>query len=103
MPRLLVEDALGKTSVIELDSAELIVGRGSDAGVVLEDKRASRRHAAIAGKPGGEYVIRDLNSGNGLFVNGQRVSETALNDGDVILVGHSRLVFESEGGRSVRF
>ncbi len=93
MPRLLIEDAQGRKSIFELDVKELVVGRAADAGLVLEDGRASRRHACIT-RHSGVSTIKDLNSGNGLYVNGQRVIEKVLANGDVIQVGHSKLVFE---------
>ena len=99
MPRLRVEDALGRTFVFELDMNEVIVGRAADSGLVLEDKRASRRHAAVTPESGG-CVIRDLNSGNGLYVNGERISQKVLTGGDVIQIGHSRLVFDDKPSSS---
>jgi FHA domain/GAF domain len=93
MPRLLIEDAQGRKSVFELDMKEVVMGRAADAGLVLEDGRASRRHACIT-RHSGVSAICDLNSGNGLYVNGQRVSEKVLANGDVIQIGRSRLVFE---------
>jgi adenylate cyclase len=103
MPRLLVHDALGGASVFELSANDVIVGRAADAGLVLDDKHASRHHAAIT-RESGAWVITDLNSGNGLYINGERVSRKVLAGGDVILVGHSRLVFdEAKGSSEVRF
>ena len=100
---LSIEDAQGRTSTFELDGKELIVGRAADAGLILEDGRASRRHACIT-RHAGICAIRDLNSGNGLFVNGQRVSEKVLVNGDVIQIGHSRLVFgDSADASHVQF
>ena len=93
MPRLLIEDAQGRKSIFELDAKELVVGRAADAGLVLEDGHASRRHACIT-RDSGASAIRELKSGNGLYVNGQRVSEKVLADGDLIQVGHSKMVFE---------
>src|SRR5687767_12476452 len=100
MPKLLIEDVRGKTSVFEIEGKELILGRGLDAGLVLEDGHASRRHACITCNSG-VCAIRDLNSGNGLYVNGERVREKVLVDGDVIQIGHSRLVFEDAANRSL--
>lgn len=103
MPRLLVEDAAGIKSVFELDSNGVVIGRSSEAGLVVRDGRASRRHAEI-GKRSGSFVIQDLNSGNGLYVNGRRVTEAALATGDVIRIGHSTLVFDDSGGsRDLQF
>ena len=103
MPRLLVEDDLGGTSVFELNANQVIVGRAADSGLILKDKRASRRHAAITTESG-VCMITDLNSGNGVYVNGERVSQKALAGGDVIKIGQSRLVFHDEAISSeVRF
>ncbi len=103
MARLLIDDDLGNARVFALSADEIVVGRAADAGLVLDDNRASRRHAAIT-RHAGISVIRDLNSVNGLYVNGERVSEKVLSTGDVIQVGHTRLVFE-DGSKSseVRF
>jgi adenylate cyclase len=103
MPRLLIEDAQGGQSVRELDVKELIIGRAADAGLVLNDGRASRRHAIVT-RESGKCAIRDLDSGNGLYINGERVSEKVLDNGDVIQIGRSRLVFDDRAGSSeVRF
>src|SRR3954469_10420876 len=74
MARLLIDDDLGNARVFDLSAGEIIVGRAADSGLVLNDNRASRRHAAIT-QQAGISVIRDLNSVNGLYVNGERVSE----------------------------
>jgi len=99
MARLVIQDAQGRSSIFELTVNELIVGRSADAGLVLKDGRASRRHACIT-RDTGVFAIRDLNSGNGLYVNGQRVSESVLAHADVIQIGHSRLVFDDGAGSS---
>jgi adenylate cyclase len=99
MARLVIQDAHGRSSIFELTVNELIVGRSADAGLVLEDGRASRRHACIT-RDAGVFAIRDLNSGNGLYVNGKRVSEKVLAHADVIQVGHARLVFDDSAGSS---
>jgi adenylate cyclase len=96
MMKLLVEDPLGNRSPFQWDGDELTIGRALDAGLRLEDGHASRLHARV-NLAGGHYVIADLNSGNGLYVNDERVSRRILGDGDVIRVGRSRIVVESTG------
>ena len=103
MPRLLIEDGAGRKSIFELDTNEVLVGRAADAGLILQDVRVSRRHANITCRSG-VFVIKDLHSGNGLYVGGQRVSEKVLVNGDLIQVGNSRLVFEDGvGSKEIRF
>jgi len=68
------------------------IGRdGGSAQIVIADPRISKRHLWI-GVKGGRVVIEDQNSRNGTFVNdprSARVTETALNVGDVVILGES--------------
>ncbi len=65
---------------------ELVLGRGM-VELTIHDDGVSRRHAAINHCGDGTYVIRDLGSRNGTFVNGVRVSEAVLTIGDRIAMG----------------
>ncbi len=69
---------------------------GRDAGNLLQlsNPEVSKRHAAVHAKGGG-WTITDLNSRNGVTVNGARVSTSALNNGDRIGIGPCELVFET--------
>jgi Protein of unknown function (DUF3662)/FHA domain len=73
------------------------IGRSSDCSIVLADPNVSRRHAEIR-HIGEGYSLIDLGSTNGTEVNGQRVVETALMNGDVISVGQTKLTFERRLG-----
>ncbi|RKQ88108.1 FHA domain-containing protein [Solirubrobacter pauli] len=66
------------------------IGRSPGADIVLDDASVSRRHALIT-KRGERTMILDDRSLNGVQVNGVRVSEAELKDGDVVLVGHVTL------------
>ena len=95
MPRLepgrylAIED--GDEIVLFSLSADLMhIGRSPAADIVLDDASVSRRHALVA-KRGDATVILDDRSLNGVQVNGVRVSEAELKDGDVVLVGHVTL------------
>ena len=85
----------GKTTGVYVTVPEdrtLIVGRGSTCDVRLEDGAASRKHAEIRGQA--EFcVVRDLSSANGTFVNGNRIESKQLSDGDVVLIGATRIIF----------
>ncbi|MBN2711507.1 MAG: FHA domain-containing protein [Planctomycetes bacterium] len=64
----------------------IFFGRGEGNNIVVDDIRASRRHAELYWD-GSSFVIIDLNSSNGTTVNGNRISSCVLNDGDFIEIG----------------
>src|SRR5688572_30872843 len=80
----------------ELTLGETRIGRGADQDVVLSDIAVSRRHITINAE-GGRYRLRDLGSGNGTLVNGQRVDTVLLNDGDHVELGNTVLRFNLQG------
>lgn len=69
-------------------------GRAESNTVVLKDSKASRQHAQIQ-QQGSEYVVVDLNSSNGTFVNGQRIEEHVLSNGDEIIIGDAVMQFQA--------
>ena len=70
------------------------IGRASQRVVRLPDANVSRKHAEIV-RRGERYIVRDMNTPNGTFVNGQRIrGEVALTEGDQLRVGHTTFVFE---------
>jgi len=76
-----------------LTGHQLVIGREEGTDVPLQDPEASRRHALISWQ-GGQYIIEDLGSTNGTFVNGiQLTAPQALNPGDSIGIGQTALVF----------
>ena len=86
---LAVEDG-DEVVVIELGTAAVRLGRGTGADVVLEHMSVSRRHAIVTLR-GEDHVVLDDRSRNGVYVNGERVGEAALRDGDTIALGELRL------------
>jgi len=68
------------------------VGRSFAADVRLEDQSVSRRHAILHHRPGGSRILDDR-SANGTFVNGRRVTEAELSDGDVVVLGRVVLTY----------
>jgi hypothetical protein len=68
-------------------------GRAESNTVTLNDAKVSRQHAKIIHK-GGEYILIDLNSSNGTFVNGERIEEHVLTNNDEFQIGDSVLQFQ---------
>ena len=68
------------------------IGRSPAADIVLDDASVSRRHALIT-RRGEQSVILDDRSLNGVIVNGARVSEAVLQDGDLIVLGRVLMRF----------
>lgn len=81
--------------VHQLSQPETTIGRDPQNDIVLDDPRVSRRHAVIQQTPEGVF-IRDQQSGNGTFVNHQRVADAKLGDGDTVKVGDSTLIFTTQ-------
>lgn len=74
-----------------------VIGRGSEADIYLPAPVVSRRHASLQQvKP--EWVLTDLGSRNGTFLNGRRITQAEqLKQGDIIQIGPFRLAYEGEG------
>lgn len=70
-----------------------IVGRDETCDIVLASRMVSRRHAELEERDG-RFVVRDLGSGNGTFLDGAKVTEGALAHGDGIRFGEVHAVFE---------
>jgi pSer/pThr/pTyr-binding forkhead associated (FHA) protein len=86
-----IEDA-GQIVLLPLAADVMHIGRSPAADIVLDDSSVSRRHALLA-RRGAETVILDDRSLNGLRVNGERVNEAILRDGDTIVLGQVTLRF----------
>ena len=70
-----------------LSTHETRLGRGDDSGINLSDyTQVSRNHARLY-KDGSALIVEDLGSTNGVFVNGQRVSNSQLQDGAILKLG----------------
>jgi pSer/pThr/pTyr-binding forkhead associated (FHA) protein len=68
------------------------VGRGFAADLMLEDQNVSRRHAIVHQRATGTRILDDR-SANGTFVNGRRITEAELHDGDVVVLGRVVLTY----------
>jgi diguanylate cyclase (GGDEF)-like protein len=71
---------------------KIFIGRLYSADILLNEPNVSRRHAHIGIKPEG-IILTDLDSTNGTYVNGEKISCCALQDGDLIIIGKTILKF----------
>jgi pSer/pThr/pTyr-binding forkhead associated (FHA) protein len=76
-----------------LDSEKTTAGRRPDSDIFLDDVTVSRRHAEFLRRPGGVFVVRDVGSLNGTYVQRDRIDEVVLRDGDEVQIGKYRMVF----------
>lgn len=81
---------------LPLGAEPLLIGRDPENDLVLDDRRVSRRHAEVRLRLG-RYTLYDLQSTNGTYVNGRRVAEVVLADGDRVVIGGAELVMLQEG------
>jgi adenylate cyclase len=95
-PRLSGRFADGKAGEFSLGQ-KTTLGRHPNNSLRLVDREVSKEHCVIE-RAGNAFVLRDLNSSNGTFVNGRKVKELRLRDGDEIALGNSRLVFHAGEG-----
>ncbi|QQS32034.1 MAG: GGDEF domain-containing protein [Acidobacteriota bacterium] len=84
---------------IPLEREEVILGRAIEADVRVNDFLVSRKHARIEATPSDsrvamEYILHDLDSRNGTFLNGRRIRREKLENGDKITVGETILRFD---------
>ena len=84
-----------KNESIELGEREVIVGRSPKSDIHIPIDNVSRRHARILFR-NEEYHIEDLNSTNGLYVNGIRVEKCVLRNNDQIEIGGVKILFREE-------
>jgi pSer/pThr/pTyr-binding forkhead associated (FHA) protein len=78
-----------------VDKRRVLLGRSRESDVQIEDPNVSRRHAELR-QEGSTYWIVDLDSTNGVEVNGRRVKRAKLEPGDVFTVGSTDVTFRTE-------
>ena len=75
-----------------LDADRTTAGRRPDSDIFLDDVTVSRKHAEF-NREGEDFVVRDVGSLNGTYVDRDRIDSTVLHDGDEVQIGKYRLVF----------
>jgi len=89
---LLVKRGPNAGSKFVLEGDVTRVGRHPDSEIFLDDITVSRRHAEFV-RQGSGYVVRDVGSLNGTYLNRERIDEAQLANGDELQIGKFRLVF----------
>ena len=84
----------------ELGAHALKIGRLPDNTVVIDNPAVSSHHARIVHE-NGKFVVEDLKSTNGTYINEQRVHRQVLENGDTVLVGKHKLVYDASDGETV--
>lgn len=95
--KLVVSKSPSLEGEIILEDDETIFGRDEDADMAIDDKRLSRKHCKIF-RQGNDFVIQDLGSSNGTFVNGTKITEKTLANGDSIQIGSTAMTFRMQVG-----
>jgi predicted component of type VI protein secretion system len=85
-PRLI---ALDNEHTLLLDKPIILIGRHEECDIQLESRKVSRRHCCVA-QVETHLVVRDLESTNGIRINGHQVLEGTLSDGDELTIGNLR-------------
>jgi pSer/pThr/pTyr-binding forkhead associated (FHA) protein len=97
-PRLIVSIDGKVVEDMQMNSVRLLVGRSDHNDIMIENDFISRHHALLV-RHGQSTFLMDLNSTNGTFVNGKRVSNHVLVDNDIISLGTHRIKFSDSGAR----
>ena len=92
-PALVVRSGGGRTGEqFPLEKAQTTIGRTPDCDIFLDDVTVSRRHAAVSQADAG-WMLEDLGSLNGTFLNRSRIEKGQLESGDEVQIGKYRLIF----------
>src|SRR5437660_1198819 len=83
----------------DLTGGEMRIGRGAHNDIVIADPQSSRLHATLLYRDG-MYILLDAGSTNGIYVNGARVNQAGLRDGDVVGIGALKMAFRTSPGNT---
>ena len=90
-----------KSWTVPLASGGLLIGRSEACGIVLDDRQVSGHHARIYQDPFDRWIVEDLQSHNGVWVDGRRVQSYAVGPGDRATIGPFTLAFSVPGTRQI--
>jgi serine/threonine-protein kinase len=94
--KFLIHQSDGSEREVALSTEPASIGKAPDNAIIIIDTAISRKHAAVEFRDG-DYIIKDLGSLNGVFVNGQRIGTQgqALHDGDKIDIGRTKIIYRA--------
>jgi len=101
MWKLVIEDDEGKRTVVPLTRDDYTIGRKEGNSIRLTERNVSREHAKLQKSNGSDsdvsYVLEDMTSYNGVYINGLRVAQTQeLAHGDLIQIGDYRIILQDD-------
>jgi len=100
LPKIAITEGPDQGREYTIDQA-VILGRLDSSDIPIHDRKASREHAKVY-RQGQRYAIVDLNSSNGTFVNGSRITKVLLESGDEIRIGTVALRFQDPEAEAQR-
>ena len=80
---------------IPINKETISIGRERDNDIIIDNLAVSRQHARLVHK-GNKFILEDLNSSNGTFLNEKKIDTCELNEGDTVLIGKHSLIFLKE-------
>ena len=97
MTRLIVLQKNGSARQVNVTNTPFVIGRADSCDLVLDNPLVSRSHAVFEAV-GDALTIRDLQSHNGTYVNGERIESVVLGNGDEVKIGGYQIRYLSQGG-----
>jgi hypothetical protein len=94
----IVKGPNGVEKAYPMRAISVTIGRSDQCDIAVKDSSMSGRHAEIS-KMNGEIRVKDMGSANGIWLNGERVEDVELFDGDVLRLGQTSIRVDVVGGR----
>src|SRR5437764_3328887 len=95
----IVKEPSGTVKTFPMRQDRFVIGRSDHCDLSIADSSVSGRHAEIL-RTNGDIKIRDVGSANGIYLNGERIEEAELFDGDVLRLGQTSIRIDVVGGRA---
>jgi pSer/pThr/pTyr-binding forkhead associated (FHA) protein/tetratricopeptide (TPR) repeat protein len=89
---LQLRSGAASTTELQIEGDEVSIGRGRDCEIIVDDKKVSRKNTTIR-REGNKFIIKDLESANGTYVNGVAVKEAQLFGDDIVKIGNTEFKF----------